>query len=94
MTKKYGERNIRHLDAHPSSIRILLSYTSQAYHEPAMKFGSDTQSAAVYEAAHQASHLIVGGTCPSVVLARGYMPGGGHSVLSSTHGLSADEVLE
>ena len=56
--------------------------------------GSGTQAAAAYEAAHALGYRIMGGTCPTVGLAGGYTQGGGHSVLSSTYGLGADNVLE
>ena len=59
-----------------------------------MKMGSGTQAAAAYEAAHALGYRIMGGTCPTVGLAGGYTQGGGHSVLSSTYGLGADNVLE
>ena len=56
--------------------------------------GAGTQAAAAYEAAHALGYRVMGGTCPTVGLAGGYTQGGGHSVLSSTYGLGADNVLE
>lgn len=38
--------------------------------------------------------VVVGGECPTVGIAGGYTQGGGHSALSTSFGLSADNVLE
>ncbi len=39
-------------------------------------------------------YRVVGGGCPTVGIAGRYTLGGGHSPLTSTHGLAADNVLE
>lgn len=36
----------------------------------------------------------MGGTCPTVGIVGGYTQGGGHSILSSSYGVAADNVLE
>ncbi|MCJ1377384.1 hypothetical protein MMC17_000479 [Xylographa soralifera] len=47
-----------------------------------------------YAAANAQGLRVVGGECPTVGLVGGYTQGGGHSALSSTHGLGADQTLE
>lgn len=59
-----------------------------------MRMGAGVQSYEAYSFAYQQKLRIVGGTCPTVGLAGGYTQGGGHSLLSSVHGLGADQVLE
>lgn len=69
-------------------------YSSSTYTGKAMKMGAGVQAYEAYEAAHKQSLRVVGGTCPTVGLAGGYTQGGGHSMLSTVHGLGADQVLE
>lgn len=38
--------------------------------------------------------MILSGECPTVGLAGGYLQGGGHSILSTTYGLAADNLLQ
>lgn len=47
----------------------------------------------VLEATHAQGYVLVGGECPTVGLAGGYTQGGGHSALSTTFGLGADQTL-
>ncbi|KAL5398744.1 hypothetical protein PMIN06_003906 [Paraphaeosphaeria minitans] len=69
-------------------------YTSSSYTGKAMKMGAGVQAYEAYDAAHKQNLRVVGGTCPTVGLAGGYTQGGGHSMLSTIHGLGADQVLE
>jgi FAD/FMN-containing dehydrogenase len=71
-----------------------MNYSSSAYSGPAIKLGAGVQAAAAYEAAHSVGHRIVGGRCPTTGIAGGFLMGGGHSQLTGTHGLAADNVLE
>ncbi|KAH9908159.1 FAD binding domain protein [Xylariomycetidae sp. FL2044] len=71
-----------------------LDHSSPAYTGPAVKMGSGVQAFEVYEATASKGLRIVGGECSTVSLGGGYLQGGGHSLLSSTHGLGADQVLE
>ncbi|KAI0973506.1 FAD binding domain protein [Xylaria arbuscula] len=71
-----------------------LNYSSSAYNGPAMKMGAGAQAFNVYEAAAARGLRVVGGECSTVGLAGGYLQGGGHSTLSSTYGMGADQVLE
>src|ERR1700712_2958713 len=47
-----------------------------------------------YEALAARGLRMVGGECATVGISGGFLQGGGHSALSSTHGLGADQVLE
>src|SRR5204863_4714555 len=67
---------------------------SQHYSGPAIKMGAGVQAFEAYSAANARGLRIVGGSCPTVGLAGGYTQGGGHSCLSSTYGLGADQALE
>lgn len=74
-------------------INIISEYESNSYAGPAIKVGAGVMGLEVYEAAGASGYLVVGGNCPSVGMAGGYAQGGGHSGLSSTYGLAADNVL-
>ncbi|KAI1195866.1 hypothetical protein F5X97DRAFT_306967 [Nemania serpens] len=79
----------RHLDA-----MSVVAYTSKAYTGPALKIGAGAQTIDVYKYASSQGLVVVGGNCPTVALAGGYIQGGGHGPFSSKYGLSADQVLE
>jgi hypothetical protein len=64
------------------------------YTGKAMRVGAGVQSFEAIEAAHNEGLVVVVGNCQTVGLVGGYTQGGGHSLLSSTLGLSADQVLE
>ncbi|KAJ5633111.1 FAD binding domain protein [Penicillium lividum] len=69
-------------------------WKDEYYTGKAFKLGAGVQGIEAYEAAHKHGLRMVGGECPTVGLAGGYSQGGGHSSLSSKHGLGADQVLE
>ena len=71
-----------------------ISYQSPNYKGSAIKIGAGVQSYEAYAAADAHGLRTLGGTCPTVGLAGGYTQGGGHSTLSSTYGLAADNALE
>lgn len=71
-----------------------LDYKSKHYNGPAIKMGAGVQAFEAYYAAGARGLRVVGGDCPTVGLAGGYSQGGGHSILSSTYGLGADQTLE
>ena len=56
--------------------------------------GAGVQAYEAYAAADAHGVRVLGGTCPTVGLAGGFTQGGGHSTLSSTYGLAADNALE
>jgi hypothetical protein len=70
------------------------NYTSGTYTGPAVKMGAGVQGFEAYAAADKVGLNVVGGQCPTVGLVGGYSQGGGHSLLSSKHGLGADQTLE
>ncbi|KAK2594641.1 hypothetical protein QQS21_007617 [Conoideocrella luteorostrata] len=70
------------------------SYNATYYRGPAAKLGAGVEGFEAYQLAHSTGHRIVGGTCPTVGIVGGYTQGGGHSILSSSHGMGADNVLE
>ena len=71
-----------------------INYESPSYNGPAIKMGAGVQAYDAYYAASEQGLRVLGGTCPTVGLAGGYTQGGGHSTLSSTYGLAADNALE
>lgn len=60
---------------------------------PAIKAAAGTQMRELNEQAHLKNLTIMSGGSGSVGVG-GYITGGGHSALSSTYGLAADQVLE
>ncbi|KAK8061163.1 FAD-binding domain-containing protein [Apiospora hydei] len=79
---------------HLKSTEFIPAYSSCHYTGPAMKLGAGVQGFEAYAAANATGHRIVSGSCPTVGIAGGYSQGGGHSILSSRHGLGSDNVLE
>ena len=71
-----------------------LNYSSSAYTGPAVKVGPGVDGADALTAAHANNYVIVTGECPTVGFAGGYTQGGGHSALSTSFGLAADQTLE
>lgn len=64
------------------------------YNGPVMRLEPGLVSYEVYEAAQKAGYRAIGGTCNTVAMGGGFTQSGGHSLLSSKYGLSADNVLE
>ena len=56
--------------------------------------GAGVRGFEAFEAAKARGFRVVGGNCPTVGLAGGFIQGGGHSTLSSLYGLGADQTLE
>ncbi|KAI0871046.1 FAD binding domain protein [Hypoxylon argillaceum] len=71
-----------------------LQYSSPGYTGQAVKFAAGVQAFELYPAVAAKGLHIVGGECASVGLAGGFLQGGGHSTLTSTYGLGADQILE
>lgn len=61
---------------------------------PAVTVGGGTRMGEVYELGALESFTIAGGGSSSVGLAGGFVQTGGMSILSPSHGLSSDNVLE
>jgi hypothetical protein len=64
------------------------------YSGKAVKIGAGVQGFEVNAAAHDQGLQVVTGECPTVGVAGGYTQGGGHSALSSRHGMAADQALQ
>ena len=59
----------------------------------AVNLGSGISVQMIYELTKTQGKIAVGGTASTVVAAGGYVQGGGHSALSPTYGLAADNCL-
>ncbi|OQD79836.1 hypothetical protein PENANT_c043G07633 [Penicillium antarcticum] len=70
------------------------NWKDEYYTGKAIKLGAGVQGMEALEATHRHGLRVVCGECPTVGIAGGYSQGGGHSSLSSKHGLGADQVLE
>jgi hypothetical protein len=69
-------------------------WTDKHYNGKAVKMGAGVQGFEVSKAAFDQGLQVVTGSCPTVGVAGGYSQGGGHSALTSLHGMAADQVLE
>lgn len=69
-------------------------WNDEHYTGKAIKMGAGVLGGEAYKAADAQGLQVVGGECPTVGLAGGYSQGGGHSALSSRHGMAADQALE
>jgi hypothetical protein len=63
------------------------------YNGPAFKAGAGVQVYEIYAAARDHGLVVIGGEGQTVGAMGGYIQGGGHSPLSSLHGMAADQVL-
>ncbi|WYZ41092.1 hypothetical protein EsH8_IV_001433 [Colletotrichum jinshuiense] len=70
------------------------NYSSTAYTGPAAKVSAGVQFFEAYAAAAGHGLRVVGGFCPTVGMAGGYVQGAGHGPLGATYGLAADNTLE
>ncbi|TDZ67337.1 FAD-linked oxidoreductase ZEB1 [Colletotrichum trifolii] len=61
---------------------------------PAVKMGAGVLGYEVTEAGKSSGLVVVGGECPTVGPAGGYIQGGGHSALTTNFGMAADQALE
>jgi hypothetical protein len=68
-------------------------HESEDYTGKAVTVGAGVQGFEIMAAAHEEGLVVIGGECPTVGLAGGYTQGGGHSALSTSFGLSADNTL-
>ncbi|KAK3370113.1 hypothetical protein B0H63DRAFT_307763 [Podospora didyma] len=70
------------------------TYSDKYYTGTAVKIGAGVQGYELLAATKAKGQVNVGGECPTVGIAGGYTQGGGHSALSTSFGLSADNALE
>ncbi|KAK0635728.1 hypothetical protein B0T17DRAFT_503232 [Bombardia bombarda] len=71
-----------------------INYSDTYYRGTAVKVGAGVQGYELLAAGRAKGQVTVGGECPTVGVAGGYTQGGGHSALSTSFGLSADNTLE
>ena len=94
MGKSTGKGGLSLWTHNLKSTKYIPNYQSSYYQGPAMKLGAGIEGFEAYTAAHAVGHSIVGGSCPTVGISGGWAQGGGHSLLSSSYGMGADNVLE
>lgn len=71
----------------------ILDWSDAYYSGKSVKVGAGVQGYEVMAAAKAQGLVVVGGECPTVGIAGGYVQGGGHSALSTSFGLAADNTL-
>ncbi|KAE9411617.1 putative isoamyl alcohol oxidase [Gymnopus androsaceus JB14] len=69
-------------------------WNDKYYQGNAVKMGAGVQGFDLLSAATLTASFALTGDCPTVGVAGGYSQGGGHSALSTSFGLSADNTLE
>ncbi|KAF5021891.1 hypothetical protein F66182_6082 [Fusarium sp. NRRL 66182] len=71
-------------------------YNANGYKGKAVTLGAGVQGFDILRAGHEhgQGYVVVGGECPTVGVSGGYTQGGGHSALSTSYGLSAQNTLE
>ncbi|KAI1877748.1 hypothetical protein JX265_003756 [Neoarthrinium moseri] len=72
----------------------LVQYDDSTYTGPALKLGAGVEGLEAHTFADANGLLVVGGNCPTVGIAGGFIQGGGHGPLVSKYGLAADQALE
>ncbi|KAJ4312742.1 hypothetical protein N0V94_007295 [Neodidymelliopsis sp. IMI 364377] len=78
---------------HLKAIDHIPAYKGSNYNGPAFKVGAGVQGFEIMAVARDQGLVVVGGECPTVGIAGGYTQGGGHSAISTSFGLAADNVL-
>ncbi|KAF2188422.1 FAD/FMN-containing dehydrogenase [Zopfia rhizophila CBS 207.26] len=71
-----------------------LDWSDSSYKGRAVKIGAGVLGYEMVEAAAKEGLVVVTGTCPTVGAAGGYVQGGGHSAISTSFGLGADQTFE
>ncbi|KAL7619939.1 hypothetical protein AAE478_010486 [Parahypoxylon ruwenzoriense] len=71
----------------------IVDWKDSHYKGKALKLGAGVLGYEALAAARAAGLVVLTGECPTVSLAGGYTQGGGHSALSSSFGLAADNTL-
>ena len=79
---------------HLKQISPVLSYTSSYYAGPALQVQAGVQVGEMYDYLESQGYMAIGGECPTVGLAGGYIFAGGHAPTTSKLGLAADQMLE
>lgn len=79
---------------HLKDIAFIDDWSDDTYNGTAATLGSGVQGFEIMAAARDRGLVVVGGECATVGIAGGYAQGGGHSAISTTHGLAVDNVLQ
>ncbi|GJD04661.1 FAD binding domain-containing protein [Colletotrichum higginsianum] len=69
-------------------------WSDDLWNGPALKMGAGVLGYEITEAGKSSGLVVVGGECPTVGPAGGYIQGGGHSALTTNFGMAADQALE
>ncbi|OQN98711.1 hypothetical protein B0A48_15377 [Cryoendolithus antarcticus] len=78
---------------HLKDVAYLPTYKDSSYTGSAIKVGVGVQGFELYAAMDKLSLVALGGECPTVGTAGGWIQGGGHSPVSSLWGMGADHAL-
>ena len=73
---------------------LIEDYRSAEYNGPALKVQAGVQVGDMYDFLEKQGYMALGGECPTVGLAGGYIFAGGHAPTTSKMGLAADKILE
>ncbi|KAI1424147.1 FAD-binding domain-containing protein [Xylaria sp. FL1777] len=93
-TGRSNGRGSLSLWTHKLKEMAILDYKSSYYTGPAAKVGAGVQFSDVYAMAASNGLRVVGGYCPSVGMAGGYVQSGGYGPLTASYGMAADNALE
>ncbi|KAF7336904.1 FAD binding domain protein [Mycena venus] len=93
MGKSTGANALAIWTHHLQETRWIEDFVSPAYRGVAVKAQAGVTAEVLYEQADRRGYAVVGGECPTVGMAGGYIQGGGHSLLGSVYGLAADQTL-
>ncbi|KAF5353726.1 hypothetical protein D9758_008616 [Tetrapyrgos nigripes] len=96
MGKSTGKGGLAIWTHYLQDMEWIADYDSEAaaYRGPAIRASAGVYVEQLYDFAAKNGRVVVGGDCPTVGFAGGYIQGAGHSVLSSVYGLAADSALE
>ncbi|KAG5982709.1 hypothetical protein E4U55_001499 [Claviceps digitariae] len=72
----------------------IVDWADEVYTGQALQAGAGVLGVEAIEAANAKNLVVITGECPSVGLAGGFTQGGGHSALSTSFGMAADQVLK
>ncbi|KAF9266646.1 FAD binding domain protein [Marasmius fiardii PR-910] len=79
---------------HLQNITWFSDFSSATYSGPAVKAYAGVSSVDLAAFVNKKGSVVVGGECPTVGFAGGYIQGGGHSALTNLYGMAADQALE
>lgn len=71
----------------------VVDWDDDSFKGKAFRVGAGVQGFEILDAAAREGLVVLTGECPTVGVAGGYLQGGGHSALSTTFGLAADNAL-